>query len=336
MAKRLQPSVIDLQGEYLRILAEVSPKTVTDVFNRAFDLFNALRIYPVKLLGFENSIADYISYGSLREDEFWGLSSNEPRAALKHVLTEWGKEHSLQVDWCYDHAIDALKHFKATSISPETAKHAWLDALKTLPEKIKKQSTPPESVMIWRSAVSRSSPERTKDLPPIEAPEPPPGFPPRAIRFSPPMTRSEYEDKVKETIVQSFLDVLTVSGGWWKFLPYELQDSFIARYKKLLKTLAIQIFKQRRGEFDRYCDEYDEHLKKYGWIEVPDKREFERHCRWLIFYLCERKTDNEIAQLENVQEEVTVRKGRTEVAHLIGLPLPEKKERRTVLSKRKK
>ena len=45
MAKRLQPSVIDLQGEYLRILAEVSPKTVTDVFNRAFDLFNALRIY---------------------------------------------------------------------------------------------------------------------------------------------------------------------------------------------------------------------------------------------------------------------------------------------------
>jgi hypothetical protein len=53
---------------------------------------------------------------------------------------------------------------------------------------------------------------------------------------------------------------------------------------------AGQIFENCKPEFDRYWQEYCEHLKKHGWVEVVEKKDLRRQCKWFLRYAVEGKT----------------------------------------------
>ncbi|MGH9839697.1 MAG: hypothetical protein ACREEM_13025 [Blastocatellia bacterium] len=324
-------SPAEMRGRFLEIVKEVSPGTVRDLFLRALEPFNALGRYPVKVGKQVSSLANLCSYGMLNE-EWVGPDASADAGALRQALTGWGDASGLRAEWCYEHAINALRNFAGQEIDDETATQAWLAAVKTLREQAGEQSIAPEAAMIWRAGVligDGHTVARIKSLPPVEPPDPPPGFPPRAIRFEPPMNRKEYAKAVREAFGIAILDQLKTPVGFWGFLSDDERETFAARMRKWAADCAAAVFKRRREEFDRYCDVYDEHLKRYGWIELSDNREFERHSKWLMNFLGG-ATQDEIADREPGERppgKQAVSKAITTLAAHLDLPLPERRGR---------
>jgi hypothetical protein len=167
---------------------------------------------------------------------------------------------------------------------------SWRSAVWALVREAEGQMTAPEEK--WENIFTQHSwggsflrtrrseyiqPEQRK----IQAPKPPERFPPVAD-WEPGrnhvVTRGRYESKVKVKI--------------WVDLEYSL-----AEYtpEQVRKRWAAQIFKNCKPELDRYWKEYCEHLKKHGWVEVIEKKDLRRHCKWFLRHVVEGKTQGEIA-----------------------------------------
>jgi len=310
MARELIPSRTLLRRDFLARIADISPNTILDLFKGVLTPFKALGRCTVECFDNEYPCTQFISFGMLDSDEWLGPEFSEERRLLQKALKDWGTQRGLLNDWAYEHAIHALRCFEVDTLDTEAALQAWRRACLRLDEQAKKESVSPEAVMIWRDGVFGSSRELVEKLQPVVPPQPPPYFPPRAIRFNRPDTRAQYE----KAVMASFADQL--NKGLAAYMP-----------GKLRRECVRVIFDKRRPEFERYCQDYDEHLKRYGWSEVSDMREFEYNCDLMILYLCEKRSDSQLGDGLSI-ENSAIRKRRKELATALGLTLPERRGRR--------
>jgi|GEM_PF-4014735 len=143
-----------------------------------------------------------------------------------------------------------------------------------------------------------------------QPPKPPDGFPPRAL---PPFykldSREEYERRVK---FQIKLDLCLGNSHYLSNTQRE--------------KIMEMIFENRKGEFKRYCDEYDHYLKGQGWVKTPNKKEFKLHCEWLVRYaVCGWKIDQIVNKYGGKVSNPNISSRIHEAARLIGLALPDRR-----------
>jgi hypothetical protein len=299
-----------LRARFLSSMAEILPRCIDDLFQRAF---NALSVPSSRQM---EGIKIWPVCHSLKVEEQYLAPYNYWHVLLSKVAIDWAEENRIYCDWVFDFCHSVLSHYWTRCVVAESngeppllafiflylrGSHfkAWKGQALQLEIHAENDRDFSHLYTLEEQAMLTNGGEVSLSIPD------PPLFFPDPIRWGKVLTKEEYENEILEEITRE------VFHWQQRNVPFEICG-----------RIAEEIFKARRWQYDMYWGEFAAFLRSRGWGPRNSFWALDDHLKWLILHRCGKLEFAEVQKHCNAQGEYfevhRIRDGITSKEEMLG------------------
>jgi hypothetical protein len=287
---------LSLQIKFCERVREKHPEIITDLFLRIFEVLslhsNLLKGYS----DFRSKCDPIINERSWRGSvplvgtsphffqDVSGLISL--KTGVLNSVREWSKQHRMEAEWFQEFALSTFDlfwrwaHIGSSNISFESPPLLANFCIKFLNNQhlyawelilYEKRQQSAKKFSYW-DVNEPKLPTEVDQSTHIKQPIPLMGFPDRWDGHEL-MEKPEYELRVRSYVERQFMLRIGDFG-----VDYEMIGGWVLEWMKLIG----------QGLVDKYWSDFDDFLKKKGWIAVKGYRELDRDIDWVVMHHCGR------------------------------------------------